>query len=144
MPALTKKSTSTDFNFVWPDLKSSPAIKTPCVSANSMTPGTNVFCGEPLIYVQFSAMLAMAKMVDGEISEWFASNEASNSAAVSLSPFSTHANRSVFAVHKTMTLSTLLVALKSRISRRICSYCSYLVPDIRFFARDNCLKLNFY
>jgi hypothetical protein len=32
-----------------PDLKSSPEIKTPCFTAKSITPGTKVFCGEPLI-----------------------------------------------------------------------------------------------
>ena len=49
MPAETRKSTITLFILVWPDLKSSPPIITLCVSAISMTPGTNVFCGEPLM-----------------------------------------------------------------------------------------------
>lgn len=78
-----------------------------------MTPGTNVFCGDPLMYVHPSAMLAIAKMVDGEISELFAANEASNSAAVSFKPFSTAAKRSVFAVQSTMTRSTPDFCLKS-------------------------------
>lgn len=42
-PALTKKSTRTDFIFVCPDLKSSPPIKVPCFLASSTTPGTFVF-----------------------------------------------------------------------------------------------------
>ena len=50
-PAETRKSTSTDFTFVWPDLKSSPPRNTPCCSASSTTPGTKVFWGEPLMYV---------------------------------------------------------------------------------------------
>lgn len=123
MPALTKKSTKTDFSLVWPDLKSSPAMKTPCCSASSMTPGTNVFCGDPFIYVQPSAMLAIAKMVDGEISVLFAINDASNSAAVSFKPFSTAEKRSVFAVQSKITSSTPDSCLKSRISLRICSNC---------------------
>lgn len=49
-PALTKKSTRTDFIFVCPDLKSSPPIKVPCFLASSTTPGTFVFWGEPLMY----------------------------------------------------------------------------------------------
>merc|ERR1719399_1248300 len=46
MPADTRKSTITDFILVWPDLKSSPPIITSRCSANSITPGTNVFCGD--------------------------------------------------------------------------------------------------
>ena len=49
MPAETRKSTMTDFILVWPDLKSSPPIITSCFSAISITPGTKVFCGEPLM-----------------------------------------------------------------------------------------------
>ena len=49
MPAETRKSTITDFIFVWPDLKSSPPIMTFSRSASSITPGTKVFCGEPLM-----------------------------------------------------------------------------------------------
>lgn len=48
-PLETKNSTNADFIFVWPDLKSSPAIKTFFCCANSTIPGTNVFCGDPLI-----------------------------------------------------------------------------------------------
>lgn len=48
-PALTRKSTRTDFNFVWPDLKSSPPTKTWWVSAISINPGTSVFWGDPFI-----------------------------------------------------------------------------------------------
>merc|ERR1712224_578477 len=68
MPAETRKSTMTDFIFVWPDLKSSPPIITLCFSASSITPGTKVFCGEPLMYAEPSRIDATAKMVDGVIS----------------------------------------------------------------------------
>lgn len=53
IPAETKKSTSTDFTFVCPDLKSSPPINVFCRSANSMAPGTKVFWGDPLMYVHW-------------------------------------------------------------------------------------------
>jgi len=49
MPAATRKSTSTDFSFVCPDLKSSPAICTHHFSASSTTPLTKVFDGDPFI-----------------------------------------------------------------------------------------------
>lgn len=49
IPALTRKSTSTDLILVCPDLKSSPPMKTPLSVASSMAPGTKVFCGEPLM-----------------------------------------------------------------------------------------------
>ena len=39
-----------------------------CLSASSMTPGTKVFCGEPLMYMEPSSTEATAKMVEGEIS----------------------------------------------------------------------------
>merc|ERR1719399_886489 len=68
-----RKSTITDFIFVWPDLKSSPPIITFFCSASSITPGTKVFCGEPLMYVQPSRMDAHAKIVDGAISGSLAS-----------------------------------------------------------------------
>merc|ERR1719217_1712485 len=68
MPAETRKSTSTDFILVCPDLKSSPAMKTRHCSASSTTPGTNVFCGDPLMYVHPSRMDATAKQVDAETS----------------------------------------------------------------------------
>lgn len=49
IPADTKKSAITDFTLVWPDLKSSPARNTFFCSASSITPGTNVFWGDPLM-----------------------------------------------------------------------------------------------
>ncbi|TNN66986.1 hypothetical protein EYF80_022759 [Liparis tanakae] len=49
MPELTRKSTSTDLTLVWPDLKSSPPMKTPLCTASSTAPGTKVFWGEPLM-----------------------------------------------------------------------------------------------
>lgn len=48
-PAPTRKSTSTDFSFVCPDLKSSPQMKTRRCAANSTAPGTKVFWGDPLM-----------------------------------------------------------------------------------------------
>ena len=59
-PAPTRKSTRTDFILVWPDLKSSPAINTPLSTANSTRPGTNVFCGDPLMKGHPSRMEAAA------------------------------------------------------------------------------------
>lgn len=44
---------STDFTLVCPDLKSSPPKKTFFCSASSTAPGTNVFWGEPLMYVHY-------------------------------------------------------------------------------------------
>merc|ERR1719191_1994729 len=68
MPAETRKSIITLFILVWPLLKSSPPIITLCVSAISITPGTNVFCGEPLMYAHPSRIDAHAKIVDGDTS----------------------------------------------------------------------------
>merc|ERR1719364_228141 len=119
MPADTRKSTMTDFIFVCPDLKSSPPIITLCFSASSMTPGTKVFCGEPLMYIEPSRIDATAKMVDGEISGSLSSMACSRLSAVSFTPDCSEAKRSVLAVHSTMTLSSLFAALKSRMSLRI-------------------------
>ena len=60
MPAPTRKSTSTDFILVWPLLKSSPPTRTPRSTARRSRPGTNVFCGEPLMKGQFSRTAAAA------------------------------------------------------------------------------------
>ena len=49
IPALTRKSTMTLFIFVCPLLKSSPEMSTFSLSASWMTPGTNVFWGDPLM-----------------------------------------------------------------------------------------------
>merc|ERR1719313_548536 len=119
MPADTRKSTITDFILVCPDLKSSPPIMTLCFSASSMTPGTKVFCGEPLMYIDPSSTEATAKMVDGEISGSLSSMACSRLSAVSFTPDCSDAKRSVLAVHSTMTLSSLFAALKSRMSLRI-------------------------
>merc|ERR1719353_621946 len=86
MPAETRKSIITDFIFVWPDLKSSPPIITLCFSASSITPGTKVFCGEPLMYIEPSRTEATAKMVDGEISGSLSSMAYIRLSAVSLTP----------------------------------------------------------
>lgn len=68
IPALTRKSTSTDLILVWPDLKSSPPMNTPVCMASSMAPGTKVFCGEPFRKAQPSSILATANRVEGETS----------------------------------------------------------------------------
>mmetsp|Transcript_21233 Transcript_21233/g.36381 ORF Transcript_21233/g.36381 Transcript_21233/m.36381 type:complete len:258 (+) Transcript_21233:808-1581(+) len=120
-PAETRKSTITDFIFVWPDLKSSPPIITSCFSASSMTPGTKVFWGEPLIYIEPSRMEATAKTVEGAISASLASIDAIRLSAVSLTPDWTAAKRSVLAVQSKMTLSRPFFDLNSRMSLRICS-----------------------
>ena len=65
-PAPTRKSTSTDFIFVWPLLKSSPPMRTPVRTAASTTPGTNVFCGDPLMNGTPSSMHASANSVLGD------------------------------------------------------------------------------
>merc|ERR1712159_78947 len=134
-----RKSTSTDFILVWPDLKSSPPMYTCFSSASSRHPGTNVFCGEPLMKDTPSRMHATAKTVDGEISSsprWMAARRL---AAVSLTPDWISAKRSVLAVHRTMTLSQLLLALNSRMSLRICSICCCLLPVSTWVARSRWL-----
>ena len=49
IPAFTRNSASTDLSFVCPDLRSSPPMKDFSCSVSSMTPGTNVFWGAPLM-----------------------------------------------------------------------------------------------
>ena len=51
-----------------------------------MTPGTKVFCGEPLMYVEPSRIDAHAKIVDGDTSGSLAAIAASRLSAVSLMP----------------------------------------------------------
>lgn len=129
-PALTKKSTNTDFSLVWPDLKSSPPIKTLAFSAISIQPGTKVFWGDPLINAHCntiekcmcwarnvrlnvlqlfqytpSKMLATANNVEGEISLASFLMERIKFSAVSFSPGTMSAKRSVLAVHSKITLS---------------------------------------
>lgn len=105
IPALTRKSTSTDLTFVWPDLKSSPDIGTPFCSARSMTPGTKVFCGEPFTNEQPSNMDATANSVEADTSAAFFLIELRRTSAVSLRPFSTEQKRSVLAVQRIITYS---------------------------------------
>mmetsp|Transcript_21119 Transcript_21119/g.49876 ORF Transcript_21119/g.49876 Transcript_21119/m.49876 type:complete len:250 (-) Transcript_21119:684-1433(-) len=136
IPALTRKSTRTLFILVCPLLKSSPAIKTFFSRARSTTPGTKVFCGEPLMKVQPSKMEATAKMVDALTSASSRWMECRMFSAVSLTPSSTHAKRSVLAVHSRMTLSSSCLALKSEMSFRICSICSCLLPLKTLSARS--------
>merc|ERR1719231_238046 len=140
MPADTRKSIMTDFILVWPDLKSSPPIMTLCFSASSMTPGTKVFCGEPLMYIEPSRIDATAKMVDGEISGSLSSMACIRLSAVSLTPDWSDEKRSVLAVHSTMTLSSLFFALNSLMSLRICSRCFFLsCPGSTLSARSDWL-----
>ena len=107
-------------------MKSSPPIITFSRSANSITPGTKVFCGEPLMYAAPSRIDAHAKIVDGDTSGSFASMAAIRLSAVSLTPDWTDAKRSVLAVQSTMTLSRPFFALKSRMSWRMCSRWRFL------------------
>lgn len=58
-------------------------------------------------------MLAMAKIVDGDISELFSANDCSNSTMVVFKPAFTSQKRSVFAVHNRITWSTPDFSLKS-------------------------------
>mmetsp|Transcript_1158 Transcript_1158/g.2620 ORF Transcript_1158/g.2620 Transcript_1158/m.2620 type:complete len:234 (+) Transcript_1158:2234-2935(+) len=136
IPALTKKSTRTLFIFVCPLLKSSPAMKTFFSRASSTTPGTKVFWGDPLIKVDPSKIDAIAKIVDALTSASSRWMECKMFSAVSLTPSSTQANRSVLAVHNTITLSRLLFSLKSEMSFRMCSICSCFVPDRTLSARS--------
>mmetsp|Transcript_32245 Transcript_32245/g.66733 ORF Transcript_32245/g.66733 Transcript_32245/m.66733 type:complete len:332 (+) Transcript_32245:77-1072(+) len=128
IPAEIRKSTSTDFTLVCPDLKSSPPMNTFRSSASSNSPGTKVFCGDPLMYEAPSRTLATAKTVDGEISSSPRLIAARRFCALSFTPVWTSAKRSVLAVQSTMTLSSPFDALKSRISFWICSICSCLLP----------------
>lgn len=57
-----------------------------CRSASSTTPGTKVFCGEPLMYEQPSRTEATAKSVDGESSSSPRAMAARRFSAVSLLP----------------------------------------------------------
>eukprot|EP01139_Manchomonas_bermudensis_P023326 Amastigsp_a841014_52645.p4 type:complete len:109 gc:universal Amastigsp_a841014_52645:289-615(+) len=101
-----------------------------------MTPGTKVFCGEPLMYGTPSRMHATANSVDGETSGSLDLIDAISDAAVSLSPTRTSAKRSVFALQSTMTLSSPLAALKLRMSLRMCSTRSSCEPSSTLLARS--------
>lgn len=68
IPAPTKYSTKQVLNLVYPVLKSSPATNTPALSANSITPGTIVFYGDPLINEHPSNTAATANTVEALIS----------------------------------------------------------------------------
>jgi hypothetical protein len=86
MPALTRNSARTLLTLVWPLLRSSPAIKAPFSSARRIAPGTNVFCGAPLMKGAFSRMAATAKSVEGETSSCDEAIEARRASAESLTP----------------------------------------------------------
>lgn len=126
IPAPTKYSTKHVLNFVYPVLKSSPATKTPAFSANSMTPGTIVFYGEPLINEHPSSTAAHAKTVEALISGWLDSIALSNFSAVPCIFGSSTQNLSVLAVHNKITLSKLFYYLKSEIFFLIVLRCSNL------------------
>ena len=100
-------------NLVYPVLKSSPATKTPLCSANSITPGTIVFYGDPLMYDDPSSTDATANIVDGDTSGWFYSIAFNSYSADPWIAGSSMQNLSVLAVHKTITLSKLFVYLNS-------------------------------
>mmetsp|Transcript_6505 Transcript_6505/g.13423 ORF Transcript_6505/g.13423 Transcript_6505/m.13423 type:complete len:226 (+) Transcript_6505:970-1647(+) len=136
MPADTRKSTNTDFILVWPDLKSSPPTNTPLRVARSITPGSTVFCGLPLMKEEPSRMEATANITDGAISAWSLSMAAKMLSAVSCTPAVTSQKRSVLALHSTITLSKPFAALNSRMLRRSSSTCSDLEPERTLLARS--------
>jgi len=86
IPAPTKKSTSTLFILVCPDLKSSPPTRTPFSTASWSRPGTKVFCGEPLMKGQPSKTEAAAYSCEGATSEWFSLTAFRKFSGVSLTP----------------------------------------------------------
>ena len=135
IPAPTRKSTKTDFIFVCPDLKSSPPMSDFSRVAASISPGTNVFCGEPLMNGTPSSTHASAYSVDGETSASSFAMLFRKFSSVSFSPFATSPYRSVFAVHNTTTLSTPDFRLKSRTSALMRSICCCFEPLIRLSAR---------
>ena len=140
IPALTRNSARTLLSLVCPDLRSSPPMNDLRFSASSMTPGTNVFWGAPLMKGTPSRMEATAKMALGATSSCECSIDARMASAVSLTPGIISLNRSVFAVQNTMTWSRSLTVLNSRISLRICSRCArLLVPGMTLSARSSWL-----
>ena len=80
---------------------------------------------------------ATAKSVLGLISRCPSSIDFNRLSAVSLTPDIISVNLSVFAVHKTITLSNFFVSLKEEISLLRASNCSFFVPIIKLFARDS-------
>ena len=135
IPAPTKYSTRHVLNLVYPVLKSSPATNTPCFSANSITPGTIVFYGDPLMNEHPSRTAAHANTVEALISGWLDSIDFNNFSAVPWMFGSSTQNLSVLAVHKRITLSRLLVYLKSAMFLRIAVKCSnLLLPGITLSA----------
>lgn len=76
-----------------------------------MMPGTRVFCGDPLMNGEPSRMAAAAKMFDGDTSASDLAIERRTSSAVAFRPARTSTKRSVLAVHRTTTVSSLFVAL---------------------------------
>lgn len=67
IPALVRKSMNDVLNLVWPVLKSLP-IRMPFEFGTYDKAGHKVFCGDPLINIQFSCMAAKANIIDGDIS----------------------------------------------------------------------------
>mmetsp|Transcript_6551 Transcript_6551/g.24714 ORF Transcript_6551/g.24714 Transcript_6551/m.24714 type:complete len:323 (+) Transcript_6551:170-1138(+) len=130
IPAPTRKSTRTLFIFVWPDLKSSPPIKLPSRTAASIKPGTNVFCGEPLMKGTPSSTHARAYNVEGDTSSSSFAMDVRSASSVSFKPAEISPYRSVFAVQSTTTLSTPDFFLKSSMSARIWSIFCCFVPPI--------------
>jgi hypothetical protein len=88
-------------------------MKAECFSARAITPGTKVFWGEPLMKGAFSRIHAVAKIVEGAISAWPEAMDWRRLSAVSLTPGTMLAKRSVLAVHWTMILSRLCFDLNS-------------------------------
>ena len=88
-------------------------------TAASITPGTKVFCGEPLMKGTPSSMHASAMSVEGDTSASPARIAARRFSSVSLTPTTNSLYLSVLAVHSTTTLSTPELALKSLMSARI-------------------------
>jgi hypothetical protein len=72
IPADRRKSIKLVLNLVWPVLKSFPTMN-PSVFIVK-TPGTNVFCGDPLINEAPSNSEAIANTVEAEISLWLSSS----------------------------------------------------------------------
>lgn len=135
IPAPTKYSTKHVLNLVYPVLKSSPATNTPAFSANSITPGTIVFYGDPLINEHPSKQAAHANIVEALISGWLDSIDFINFSAVPCIFGSSTQNLSVLAVHNNITLSKLFYYLKSAIFFLIVLRCSNLLfPGITLSA----------
>lgn len=69
-------------------------------------PGTNVFCGDPLMKGTPSSTHARPNSVEGASSGSFLSSAARSAASLPCTASSIRLYRSVLAVHSTMTVST--------------------------------------